>query len=107
VDEGLSDCRVPPLLLQPLIENAITHGIAGLLEGGIIHLAITRRDGRMSIVIDNPRDSDVKSARGAGVGLENVRRRLAMTFPGDARMDAAATSDRFRVEINLPCIAHD
>ena len=107
VDESVSNCRVPPLILQPLVENAITHGIAGLLEGGVIELAIARRDGRMSIVIENPRDPDARSERGGGVGLENVRRRLAVSFPGEARMDAGATADRFRVEIDLPCISDD
>jgi two-component system, LytTR family, sensor histidine kinase AlgZ len=107
VDEAATTCRVPPMLLQPLIENAVTHGIAGLLEGGVIHLAIAQRDGRVSIVIENPRDPDSRSARRGGVGLENVRRRLAMSFPGVARMDAAASGDRFRVEIDLPCIAND
>ena len=61
----------------------------------------------MSIVIENPRDPEAKSGRGGGVGLENVRRRLAVTFPGAARMDAAATTDHFRVEIDLPCITDD
>jgi len=109
VDETAATCRVPPLLLQPLIENAITHGIAGMLDGGVIRLNIERRDGRLSIVLENPRDPDepATSRARSGVGLDNVRRRLAATFPGAARMDASASADRFRVEIDLPCVDHD
>ena len=69
-------CRVPPLLLQPLVENAVTHGIAGLLEGGVIRLDVSRRDQRLSIAIENPRDTDSRGAARGGVGLENVRQRL-------------------------------
>ena len=45
IDDASAACLVPPLLLQPLVENAITHGIAGLLEGGVIRLDIARRNG--------------------------------------------------------------
>ena len=107
VDAAAVTCRVPPLLLQPLIENAITHGIARLLDGGVIRLNIERRDGRLSIVLENPRDPDEPARGRIGVGLDNVRRRLAATFPGAARMDASASPDRFRVEIDLPCVDHD
>src|SRR5580765_1592523 len=57
VDGAAAQCRVPPLLLPPLVENAVTHGIAGLLEGGVIRLDVSRRDRRLSIAIENPRDT--------------------------------------------------
>src|SRR5207249_3027362 len=50
IDDRAAGCRVPPLLLQPLLENAVTHGIAGLLEGGVIHLGVSRDNGNCSIV---------------------------------------------------------
>jgi two-component system, LytTR family, sensor histidine kinase AlgZ len=107
VDEGALQCRVPPLVLQPLMENAVAHGIARLIEGGVVRLTIARRGDRVSIVVENPRDPDDAPARKGGVGLDNVRRRLAATFPGSARMDATATDDQFRVDIELPCVEHD
>jgi hypothetical protein len=107
IDESAGQCRVPPLMLQPLMENAVTHGIARMLDGGVIRLVIARQGDRVSIVLENPRDPDEAPPRRVGVGLDNVRRRLAATFPGSARMDAAAKDDRFRVEIELPCIEHD
>src|SRR5205823_2259667 len=76
IDETAAECRVPPLILQPLVENAVTHGIAGLLEGGVIRLDVTRRDGRLAIALENPRDAAAAPSPRHGLGLENVRQRL-------------------------------
>ena len=104
IDDTASQCRIPPLVLQPLLENAVAHGIAGLIDGGTIRLAVERRDGRVWIAVENPRDPDaMPRTRGVGVGLDNVRRRLAIVFGGAARLDATAGPDGFRVAIDLPC----
>jgi hypothetical protein len=66
---------VPPLMLQPLVENAITHGIATLIDGGTIRLTVTAADGALTIVVDNPRDAERRKPQ-TGVGPQNVRRRL-------------------------------
>jgi two-component system, LytTR family, sensor histidine kinase AlgZ len=107
VDGAAAQCRVPPLLLQPLVENAVTHGIAGLLEGGVIRLDVSRQDQRLSIAIENPRDTDSPRAARRGVGLENVRQRLMAMFGGDARLDTRADDGRYRVELALPCLTDD
>jgi LytS/YehU family sensor histidine kinase len=104
IDESAMDCQVPPLMLQPLLENAVGHGIAGLLDGGTIHLTIVRRVDRLSITVENPRDPDAPPRKRGGVGLENVRKRLALVFVGAARLDAAASPTGFRVAIDLPAI---
>jgi two-component system, LytTR family, sensor histidine kinase AlgZ len=103
VDEASSACLVPPLLLQPLVENAVTHGIARLLEGGVIRLDISRNNGDLRIVLDNPSDSDAAPPRPGGMGLDNVRRRLAAMFGHDATMAIHAGAGQFRVELHLPC----
>jgi len=100
-DDAAADCKVPPLLLQPLVENAVTHGIAQMLEGGVVRIDVERRDGAVSIAIENPFDADARSAR-AGVGLRNVRQRLAALFGDAARLDAAATGEHFRVHVTVP-----
>lgn len=102
VDDTALDCRVPPLLLQPLMENAIGHGIAGLIEGGVVLFTVSRRDDRVVLSIENPRDADVAPRRRGGMGLENVRRRVLTAFGERARVEAVAESERFRVEVNLP-----
>ncbi|MFN7917720.1 MAG: histidine kinase [Vicinamibacterales bacterium] len=102
IDPAAAACRVPPLLLQPLVENAIVHGIAGLLDGGEVGVTVVRRDGRLLLRIENPRDPDVTSRHHGGVGLENVRRRLHTAFADRARIDAVAEPSQFRVDLNLP-----
>jgi two-component system, LytTR family, sensor histidine kinase AlgZ len=104
IDESALGCRVPPLLLQPLVENAIVHGIGGLIDGGSILFTVAKCDGRVLLGIENPRDPDVPPRQRGGVGLENVRRRVQAAFPDRARIEAAAEAGRFRVELNLPCI---
>jgi two-component system sensor histidine kinase AlgZ len=105
VDEGASACLVPPLLLQPLVENAVTHGIARLLQGGVIRLDVSRTDGHLTIVIENPCDAEPGSvaARPGGMGLDNVRNRLDAMFGRGARMETLAEAGLFRVELELPC----
>jgi hypothetical protein len=102
IDPDASACLVPPLLLQPLVENAVTHGIARLLEGGLIRLDISRQNGRLAIVIDNPCDAGATAARPGGMGLDNVRGRLDAMFGRDARMEAHIEAGHFRVELLLP-----
>jgi len=104
IDASALRCRVPPLLLQPLVENAVAHGISALIEGGTIVFTVAKQDGRVLLRIENPRDPDVAPRRRGGVGLENVRRRVQTAFPDRARIDATADARSFRVELNLPCI---
>ena len=63
IDDGAQRCLVPPLILQPLIENAVGHGIAALLDGGVITLSVVLRGERLSIAIENPRDPDPSVVR--------------------------------------------
>ena len=107
VDDGASRCRVPPLLLQPLVENAVAHGIAGLIDGGVIRLDVARRNDRLSIAIENPRDEDAPVSLRRGVGLENVRQRLHAMFGSDARLETRTDRGRFRVEVAIPCFTDD
>jgi two-component system sensor histidine kinase AlgZ len=75
---------VPPLLLQPLVENAVTHGIARLIDGGVIRLDISRRNGHLAIMLENPCDADGPAVRPGGMGLDNVRSRLDAMFTAGA-----------------------
>ena len=102
IDENAMECQVPPLVLQPLLENAVGHGIAGMIDGGTIRLDVVRHGDRVAITVDNPRDPDAMPRKRGGVGLENVRKRLALVFGGAARMDATSSETGFRVAIDLP-----
>ena len=97
-------CRVPPLLLQPLVENAVKHGIQHCLEGGAIRLEARRENGRLVLSVDNPVDPDSVSKPGEGVGLANVRRRLEMFHARDGHLWAERGERRFRVTLELPAV---
>ena len=107
IDPAAAECLVPPLILQPLVENAVVHGIAGLVEGGVIRLDIARRNGSLSIAIENPRDGDEPAAVTRGTGLNNVRRRLAVMFGPDARLETHVEPGSFRAQLELPWSAND
>ncbi len=97
-------CAVPALLLQPLVENAVTHGIAHSIEGGTVRLSARRPAGRLEIVIDNPADPERPASRGQGLGVANVRSRLASLHPGATRVECRESEGRFRVEVTLPAV---
>ena len=101
-DDAARACSVPPLLLQPLVENAVTHGIAQMLEGGEIRIEAERRGPELRISIRNPRDTDAPGRKGAGIGLQNVRRRLLALHGDAAEVRAAPDGEVYRVELRLP-----
>jgi two-component system sensor histidine kinase AlgZ len=104
IEDGSARCAVPPLLVQPLVENAVKHGVAGRLGGGTVHLAARRRGERLEIAVENPFDEDAPPGVGAGMGLDNVRRRLATLSPGGASLEVAREAGTFRVTLRLPVL---
>jgi two-component system, LytTR family, sensor histidine kinase AlgZ len=102
-DENCGDCLVPPLILQPLIENAVKHGIATLVEGGTIRVKSEVGGGQLRVTVENRFDPQTPPLRRRGLGLRNVRRRLETRFGSTASLLARAEDDRFLVEISMPC----
>ncbi len=96
-------CVVPSLLLQPLVENAVKHGIAGLVDGGTIRLEAHCGEGLLRLKISNPFDAESPAASRHGLGLRNVRERLRALYENRARVDATSANNRFVVELELPC----
>ena len=101
-DGDAGACLVPPLLLQPVVENAVTHGVAHVLAGGTIRIAVSRSTSMLSIVVENPCDEDRPRQTGTGVGLANVRARLRALYGPDARMASGEHEGIWRVEMSLP-----
>ena len=94
---------VPPLLLQPLVENAIKHGVAGMLDGGDVRLEAQRESDTCVIRVGNAFDAEAVAARGTGTGLRNVRERLAVHYGAAAGFDSRVDGNRFVVTLRLPC----
>ncbi len=103
VDDDCSECLVPPLVLQPLIENAVKHGIATLVDGGTIKVEGHVVDGILEISVENGFDPDSPAPRRHGLGLRNVRSRLETRFGPAARLTAHANQNHFRAELVVPC----
>ncbi len=102
IDPRTLEVDVPPLLLQPLVENAIAHGVANLVDGGCIRLGAALRDGNLSIVVENTFDPDAPPRRRNGVGLANVRQRLEARYGNRAGFSAGPEGDLFRIALSLP-----
>jgi hypothetical protein len=102
LDPAAADSLVPPLLLQPLVENAVKHGIAGRIDGGTLTLVTKRFGDRVSIVVENPTDDDAPRAAGTGLGLVNVARRVSASWGDAGRFSARRLDATFRAEIELP-----
>ncbi len=97
------DAPVPALILQPLLENAVYHGIEPLDKGGTIRIR-GRRDGRSAVLtIDNPVPARVVARRpGHRIGLDNVRQRLELMFHGEADVEVIEAPERFVVSLRFP-----
>lgn len=102
VADDVRNVAVPPLMLQPLVENAVHHGVAHLLEGGLVCVTARRRDAFLEIVVENPCDPDRPASRSTGVGLANVRSRVETLCGHRASVDVDAGETHFRVSILLP-----
>lgn len=102
VEEQAKRCLVPALLLQPLLENAVTHGIAKLTEGGTVKLSAANHGTQLNITVENSMDPDAPADRKGGMGLRNVRERLEARYGKEASVRATAEEETFRVNVSMP-----
>jgi sensor histidine kinase YesM len=102
-DPASADCEVPPLLVQPLVENAVKHGIASLSDGGEIFMSARVANHRLRFCIENAFDPDAPAMRKSGFGLVNVRNRLAARYGTTARLDIQVENNVYKVVMTLPC----
>ncbi len=102
-DTDAAEIELPPLILQPLVENAVVHGIEPLEEGGTIRLEVKPFETQLAIVIADDGPGLGLSAQGTGFGLANVRERLYLMFGRAAKLELADESPRgLRVTVTVP-----
>lgn len=101
-EEGTLAVEVPPLLLQPLAENAVNHGIARLPEGGQILLRTGFSGPSLRLSIQNPVDPARAGPRGEGMGLRIVRQRLERVYDGAGTLDVQENNGLFLAVITIP-----
>jgi len=103
VDSLPLDVQVPALILQPLLENAVYHGIEPLDQGGIIRVTGKLENGRAVLTIGNPVQPRLVARRpGHQIGLDNVRQRLELMFHGEADLEVIETPEHFLVTLRFP-----
>ena len=100
------DALIPPLLLQPLLENAVYHGIESLSQGGVINIVLRRNGAELKFTVENPCATRGEHVLHAGnkMALQNIRERLELLFDAEARYQVENGKDFYRVEITLPYI---
>lgn len=106
-DDAPLQARVPALLIQPLVENAIVHGIARLPDGGRLSVTVDApKRNRWRVVIENPVGGRpaVRADRGHRMALDNVRKRLALAFGDEGRCRVDTDEHRFRIELVGPVV---
>ena len=106
IDSAADAARLPPLLLQPLVENAVKHGVEPSPEGADLRIRTERRGGMAVIEVTNSlpplRWADEPLPRGHGIALANVRERLSLLHDVQAQFSAGIEQKTYRVRISVP-----
>ena len=101
LDPAAGTARLPPLLLQPLVENAVRHGVEPADDGGALRIRTRVRMGRALVSIVNTLPAE-PSLPGNGMALRNVRERLRLMHDVAAHFETRQDAQAFRVEIGVP-----
>ncbi len=102
IEEAAENALIPPLILQPLIENAVYHGIEPIPEGGEIVTSITTKRDELLIKITNPCNEKNKSHNGNKMAVKNIKERLALHFDLEASIRHRTKDKQYTVNIRLP-----
>lgn len=102
IDEAALTCFIPPLLMQPLLENAIKYGIADTLEGGTILISAQKKSNRLFLAMENPIDPDAPKKKGTGLGMDIVKKRLQTAYGDDGDLKTFVNEKFFQVILFLP-----
>ena len=106
VDAAPAHLPVPPLLLQPLVENAVYHGVQPLPEGGVVSISASVSGNQLAITIDNPMPLDSPPRSGHGMAQDNVRQRLRLAYNGRASLEVRERRGYYGVTVRLPLPGH-
>jgi two-component system sensor histidine kinase AlgZ len=102
LDAAPVDALLPPLVLQPLLENAVHHGVEPGTGPGTVLVRIERRGERVVARIENPYIEEQQRRAGNRMALDNIRERLLLFFDAEARIRTSTADSVYRVEIEIP-----
>ena len=102
VDETLNATPFPPLLIQPLVENSVRHGLEPEIAGGEIGVEIYKKNNRLTIIVsDTGKGAD--NLQSDGIGLKNIRERLSSLFPDGASIEIRANRPKgLKTTLQIP-----
>ncbi len=101
VDDECLGCLVPPLSVQPLLENAVYHGIQMVPDGGVVTVKIEKIEDSVIIQVSNPR-VEKSQHKGHGIALNNITQRLEVLFSGQASLTQETIGEIFQVTMKIP-----
>ncbi len=101
-DEQMYLWLIPPLLIQPLVENAIKFGLYGTTDSVLIKLKVVRTQDSVQVEISNPFDADMQPTEGSGFGLTGLKRRLYLIYARNDLLQTTANNNCFTVQLTLP-----
>ncbi|TFH12758.1 MAG: sensor histidine kinase [Nitrosomonadales bacterium] len=104
IDNLPSDALIPPLVLQPLLENAVYHGIEPIVGTGIININIYKSRDEVHLVLRNPFQAEGKHHSGNKMALNNIRERLALHFDAESRLENRVSDGVYQVHIIIPFV---
>lgn len=102
IDPAVQDAKIPPMILQPLLENAVYHGIEPLVEGGTIDVRLEHIGNELHLDVRNPKSPQGAHHKGNKMALSNIRERLSLQFDVEARYKVEATEQAYCVHIYIP-----
>jgi two-component system sensor histidine kinase AlgZ len=102
LDAAPMDALMPPMVLQPLLENAVYHGVEPGAGEGRVLVRIQRRGGRVHVRVDNPYIEEHAHRQGNRMALENIRERLQLFFDAEASIQMRIDDGRYIVEMEMP-----
>jgi two-component system sensor histidine kinase AlgZ len=104
VEDMPADALVPPLVLQPIIENAVYHGVEPAIEPGTISIGIYRKGKALHAIVTNPVRKQGRHHSGNKMAMANIRERLALHFDAEASITNTATESTYNVHIVIPYV---
>jgi two-component system, LytTR family, sensor histidine kinase AlgZ len=102
VDPTAEKALVPPMVLQPLVENAVYHGIEPGIAPGLIEVRIERHNDRLWLQLTNPYHPDYQHRQGNHMALANIRERLQLHFDVEASLNTRIADGRYEIGIAMP-----
>ncbi len=102
IDAMPADALVPPLMLQPLVENAVYHGIEPSPAGGEVTIEVRREGSQLVVSLANPLPGEGRHPGGNRMAIANIRERLQLHFDAEASMKSEVADGCYRVTIRLP-----